>query len=92
MSEIEKRPPAAAPPAAPAAAPAAEETINGVPHRLFDGYDGSESAPPDGYIAKLMASAPPEVKARAQEWAKQRQAAGGDAAAAGSEKPLDSGA
>lgn len=53
------------------------EIGNVVPDRLLDGYDGGDS-PPDEYIQKLMQSAPPEIRGRAAEWAKQRAAQGGD--------------
>lgn len=60
--------------------PGAEQTkqdvIGGVPHHLLDGYDGG-TAPPPEYLAQMLAKAPPEIQARAKEWAQQR-AAGAD--------------
>lgn len=55
-----------------------EPMVGGVPHRLLDGYDGGV-APPEEFMKKLLEGAPPEIKARAEEFAKQR--AGGKAAA-----------
>lgn len=47
------------------------EQVNGVDHRLFDGYDGSTREPSDDYIAYLLASAPEAVRARIAEAAKE---------------------
>jgi hypothetical protein len=52
-----------------------DEAVNGVEHRLLDGYDGGEAPPPE-FIEKLLASAPPEVQARAKAFATERSAAG----------------
>lgn len=51
-----------------------EPKINGVPHRLMDGYDGGET-PPQAFMDDLLKNAPPEVQARAKEFALQNQAA-----------------
>ncbi|MBB5463834.1 hypothetical protein [Paraburkholderia sp. Cpub6] len=48
------------------------EQVNGVDHRLLDGYDGSAREPSDDYIARLIASAPEAVRARIAEAAKER--------------------
>lgn len=58
-----------------------EEMVNGVPHRLLDGYDGGE-APDPSFIEKLMAGAPPELRARAAEFAKMNASAAPEAGAA----------
>ncbi|HEX7906781.1 MAG TPA: hypothetical protein VF534_01630 [Paraburkholderia sp.] len=50
------------------------EQVNGVDHRLFDGYDGSAKEPSDAYIEKLLAGAPEAVRARIAEAAKERAA------------------
>ncbi|MGF6758247.1 hypothetical protein [Paraburkholderia sp. GAS42] len=52
--------------------PEDSEQVNGVDHRLFDGYDGSAREPSDDYIAYLIASAPDAVRARIAEAAKER--------------------
>mgnify|MGYP000538285159 FL=1 len=49
-----------------------------VDHNLLDGYDGAQNPPPPDFIARLLAGAPDEIKARAQEFASQR-AGGGQA-------------
>ncbi len=49
-----------------------KEQVNGVEHRLLDGYDGG-TAPPEEFLKGLLASAPPEVRARAKEWAQQQK-------------------
>lgn len=54
-----------------------QDVIGGVPHHLLDGYDGG-TAPPPEYLAQLLAKAPPEIQARAKEWAKQRAEMGDD--------------
>lgn len=66
----------------------AGEMVGGVPHHLLDGYDGG-SAPPPEFIQQLLASAPPEVKARAAEYAKQmgQQQGGADEGAAQEAEP-----
>lgn len=51
--------------------PKDEELLDGIPHRLLDGYDGGRD-PSDEEAAELLASAPEAVKARAKEWAAQR--------------------
>ena len=50
------------------------EQVNGFDHRLFDGYDGTASAPPADYIEKLLASAPEAIRARIAEFAKEKAA------------------
>lgn len=61
----------------PQAANQEEQTSFGMPARLFDGYDGdSGRQPPEDFMQKLLASAPPEFRARAEQFAKERQAAG----------------
>jgi hypothetical protein len=63
----------------------AEQMVNGVPARLYDGYDGdSGREPPEDFIQQLLDSAPPEVRARAEQFAQQRQAASGQAEPAAS--------
>lgn len=62
-----------------------EVTQGGVEHRLYDGYDGGREVPQE-HIDQLMAGAPPEIQARAKEWAAQQQklgVQGGQAAPAG---------
>ena len=44
-----------------------EALVNGVPHRLLDGYDGDGAAPPQEFIDKLMADAPDYIKQRLAE-------------------------
>lgn len=57
--------------------------VHGVPGRLYDGYDGSErAAPPQDFLQQLLAGAPPEVRARAEQFAQERQAAQGQQPAA----------
>lgn len=51
-----------------------EATLNGVPHRLLDDYD-ADSKVPDSTIAELLKNASPEFKARAEQFAKEREAA-----------------
>jgi hypothetical protein len=50
-----------------------EQKVGGVEHRLLDGYDGGE-APPAEFVAELLESAPPEIKARAKEFAAEQAA------------------
>lgn len=52
--------------------PQDEQLINGVPARLFDGYDGDGQQPPADYMQKLLDSAPPEFKARAEQFSKEQ--------------------
>ena len=52
-----------------------EVTQGGVEHRLYDGYDGGREIPQE-QIEQLMAGAPPEIQARAKEWAAQQQKLG----------------
>ena len=59
----------------PQAATQDEQTSFGMPARLFDGYDGGNT-PPDEFLQQLLQSAPPEVRARAEQFAQQRQQAG----------------
>ncbi|MCI0146675.1 hypothetical protein KNO81_12330 [Paraburkholderia sediminicola] len=54
--------------------PEDSEQVNGVDHRLFDGYDGSAKEPSDAYIETLLASAPEAIRARVAEAAKERAA------------------
>ncbi|MDR6503544.1 hypothetical protein J2785_006737 [Burkholderia ambifaria] len=49
--------------------------VNGIDHRLFDGYDGAVSAPRTDYIAQLLAAAPEAMRARVAEFAKERATA-----------------
>lgn len=49
--------------------------IPGIPDRLFDGYDCDGPQPSDEKIQQLLAAAPPEVRARAAEFARQLEAA-----------------
>ena len=51
-----------------------------VSDRLLDGYDGDGSGPPPEFIEKMMRAAPPEVRERAAQWAKDREALGGQGA------------
>ena len=51
-----------------------DEAVGGVPARLLDGYDGGTTPSPE-LIAELLASAPPEVRARAAEFARQSKSA-----------------
>lgn len=46
-----------------------EQKVNGVDHRLLDGYDGAKNPPPPDFIARLLAGAPDEIKARAEAFA-----------------------
>lgn len=50
-----------------------DQKVNGVEHRLLDGYDGA-ATPPKEFIDQLLQNAPPEIQARAKEFAAQRQA------------------
>lgn len=52
--------------------PEDSEKVNGVDHRLFDGYDGVAREPSDAYIEQLLASAPEAIRARIAEAAKER--------------------
>lgn len=56
------------------------EAVNGVPHNLLDGYDGG-TAPPAEFIQQMLEGAPPELLARIEQFAQQRQAADGQAEA-----------
>jgi hypothetical protein len=56
---------------------AEEKKIQGIPYSHFDGYDGG-AEPPQDFIAELLRGAPPEVQARAAEFAKQRATEAGD--------------
>ena len=47
------------------------DAVNGVPFRLLDGYDGGEG-PPEAFLQELLRNAPPEVRARAEAFAKDR--------------------
>lgn len=49
-----------------------EELVNGIPHRMFDGYDGGKPPSPEN-IAQLLTHAPPEILARIAEFAKQKR-------------------
>ena len=57
-----------------------DEMVNGVPHNLLDGYDGG-TAPPAEFIQQMLEGAPPELMARIEQFAQQRQAAAGQAEA-----------
>lgn len=60
-----------------------EQMVHGVPARLYDGYDGTaQAAPPEDFLQQLLAGAPPEVRARAEQFAQERQAAQGQQPAA----------
>jgi hypothetical protein len=48
------------------------EQVNGVDHRLLDGYDGAAREPSNDYIAQLLAGAPEAVRARIAEVAKEK--------------------
>lgn len=48
-----------------------ENSVGGVDARLLDGYDGGNAPDPE-FVKNLLDNAPPEVKARAEEFAKQR--------------------
>ncbi len=51
-----------------------DDVVNGVPHRLLDGYDGGDAPPPE-FLNQLLQGAPAEIRARAEEFARQRQQA-----------------
>lgn len=53
--------------------PEGNELFMGLPARLFDGYDGEGKAS-EAMVAQLLEGAPPELKARIEEWANQRAA------------------
>ena len=53
-----------------------EQKVNGVDHRLLDGYDGAKNPPPPDFIARLLAGAPDEIKARAEAFAGERASGG----------------
>ena len=57
------------------------ESVNGVPHNLLDGYDGG-TAPPAEFIQQMLDSAPPEIRARMEQFAQERQAASQQSVAA----------
>lgn len=57
----------------------AGDKVNGVDHRLLDGYDGG-SSPPESFIESLLKGAPPEAQARAKAWAEDRAKLGDDRA------------
>lgn len=57
------------------------ESVNGVPHNLLDGYDGG-TAPPAEFIQQMLDGAPPEVRARMEQFAQERQAASQQSVAA----------
>jgi hypothetical protein len=46
-----------------------EASINGIPHRLLDGYDGDGKTPTADAMAQLLATAPPQILARIAEFA-----------------------
>jgi hypothetical protein len=50
---------------------AEEKKVHGIPHGHFDGYDGGTELPAE-FISELLKGAPPEIKARAAEFAKER--------------------
>jgi len=54
-----------------------EEAVGGVPARLLAGHDGGTPQPTE-IIEQLPASAPPEVKARSAEFARESQSASED--------------
>ena len=49
-----------------------EQTVNGIPHRMFDGLDELPGVP-DERIQQLLAEAPEYIRQRAAEWAAQQQ-------------------
>lgn len=53
-----------------------EQQVNSVDHRLLDGYDGAKNPPPPDFIARLLAGAPDEIKARAEAFAGERASGG----------------
>lgn len=53
---------------------AGEGQVEGFPHRLFDGYDGDAREPGEAEALEMLKNAPPEVRARAEVWAKERAA------------------
>lgn len=53
-----------------------EQQVNGVDHRLLDGYDGAKNPPPPDFIARLLAGAPDEIKARAEAFAGEHASGG----------------
>lgn len=57
----------------PDQAPQEASAIDGIPDRLFDGYDGGREAPAE-FLQSLLEGAPPAVRARAEQFAQQRQA------------------
>ena len=52
------------------------QKVNGVDHGLLDGYDGAQNPPPPDFIARLLAGAPDEIKARAEAFAGERAGGG----------------
>lgn len=52
------------------------QQVNGVDHNLLDGYDGAKNPPPPDFIARLLAGAPDEIKARAEAFAGERAGGG----------------
>ena len=64
----------------------AELTQGGIPHRLYDGYDGGREVP-QAFIDKLLAGAPEHIKARMAQVEKERAAAPAQAQAKKAEKP-----
>jgi len=64
----------------------AELTQGGIPHRLYDGYDGGREVP-QAFIDKLLAGAPEHIKARMAQVEKERAAAPAPAQAEKAEKP-----
>lgn len=65
------------------------EMVNGMPYRLYDGYDGGREVPQE-YVDQLLAGAPAEVRARAEAFAKQRQATEGFSLPPPGPKPIES--
>lgn len=61
-----------------------EPQIHGIPQRLFDGYDGGPDISPE-QLAALLENAPPEIRARAEQFARERQAA----SVQSDEQPID---
>lgn len=53
-----------------------QQKVNGVDHGLLDGYDGAKNPPPPDFIARLLAGAPDEIKARAEAFAGERASGG----------------
>lgn len=49
-----------------------DQKFNGVDHKLLDGYDGGNAPTPE-FMQELLKNAPPEVQARAKQFAEQKK-------------------